>query len=70
MVMLWCCFSRLLESQLLSSGMTIIGTVSVAAVQVATWIKRQIALKPAINRMRKERAAERPLMTNQVSDMY
>ena len=50
--------------------MTIIGTVSVAAVQVATWIKRQIALKPAINRMRKERAAERPLMTNQVSDMY
>ena len=40
------------------------------AVQVATWIKRQFALKPAINRLRTERAAQRPLLTNQVADMY
>ncbi|CAK0783061.1 hypothetical protein CVIRNUC_006256 [Coccomyxa viridis] len=49
---------------------TLVPQIRTFEVQVATWIKRQIALKPAINRMRKERAAERPLMTNQVSDMY
>lgn len=40
------------------------------AVQAATWIKQQFALKPAISRLRRERAAQRPLLTNQIDDMY
>lgn len=40
------------------------------AVQVATWIKRQFALKPAIARIRRERAAQRPVQTAQIDNMY
>ncbi len=41
-----------------------------AAVQVATLIKRQFALKPAINRMRRERAEQRKIFTDQIDNMY
>ena len=40
------------------------------AVQFATWLKRQIALKPALARIRKQRAEQRTVLTTQVDDMY
>ncbi len=46
---------------------------SVRAVQVATWIKKHIALKPALARIRKQRAEQRPAeaqRTDQIDCMY
>ena len=40
------------------------------AVQLATWIKRQFGLKPALNRIRKQRAEQRPEKTEQIEYMY
>jgi hypothetical protein len=40
-----------------------------AAVQVATWFKRQFALKPALERARKERGEQRLARTTQVDTM-
>ena len=43
------------------------------AVQVATWIKKHIALKPALARIRKQRTEQRPAegqRTDQVDCMY
>lgn len=40
------------------------------AVQVATWIKKTFALKPALEQVRKQRAATRTEKSSQVSSMY
>jgi hypothetical protein len=39
-------------------------------VQAATWIKKTFALKPALNRARKERGEQRPEANAQVDRMY
>ena len=43
-----------------------------SAVQVATFLKRQFGLKPALRRIRKQRAEHRPegARTTQVDRMY
>ncbi len=42
----------------------------IAAVQLATWVKRTFALKPALESIRKHRGEQRQLRTSQVDDMY
>jgi hypothetical protein len=59
---------RMMEGEMYPVS-TLNGAVA-AAVQVATWIKRQFALKPAINRVRRERAEQRKTFTNQIENMY
>lgn len=44
--------------------------VLVLAVQVATWVKRNFALRPALNRIRKERGDHRQTQSDQVDRMY
>lgn len=45
-------------------------SIYVPAVQVATWVKRNFALKPALSRIRKQRAEHRELESDQVDRMY
>ena len=40
------------------------------AVQLATWVKKTFALKPALERARKERAEQRAQQNAQVDAMY
>jgi hypothetical protein len=49
---------------------TLVPQIRTLEVQVATWMKKQFALKPALNKIRKERADKRPEKTNQVDKMY
>ncbi|CAL8471988.1 g11530 [Coccomyxa elongata] len=49
---------------------TLVPQIRTMEVQVATWIKRQFALKPAIARIRRERAPQRPVQTAQIDNMY
>jgi hypothetical protein len=37
---------------------------------VATWMKKTFSLKPALNQVRKQRAAARVNANTQVEDMY
>jgi len=39
-------------------------------VQVATWVKKTFALKPALAAIRKQRGEQRHLKTSQVDEMY
>lgn len=40
------------------------------AVQVATWMKKTFALKPALERARKQRADQRLSRNNQIDTMF
>lgn len=51
---------------------TLVPQIRTVEVQVATWIKRTFALKPALEDIRKQRAQQRagPFKTSQVDDMF
>lgn len=49
---------------------TLVPQIRTVEVQVATWIKKNFALKPALAKARKERAAQRPVHRDQINDMY
>lgn len=49
---------------------TLVPQIRTVEVQIATWVKKQFALKPALARARKERAEQRPQQSNQVDIMY
>ncbi|KAK9785103.1 hypothetical protein WJX73_002409 [Symbiochloris irregularis] len=51
---------------------TLVPQIRTLEVQVTTFIKKHLALRPALNRMHKHRAEQRPaaLHTPQVSEMY
>lgn len=51
-------------------GMHADATCCLTAVQVATWVKRNFALRPALNRIRKQRAEHRAAQSDQVDRMY
>jgi hypothetical protein len=42
----------------------------VNAVQVAAWVKRTFALRPALANIRKQRGEHRQFKSSQVDDMY
>lgn len=49
---------------------TLVPQIRTVEVQIATWVKKTFALQPALNRARKQRAAERPVQNPQVDRMY
>ncbi|KAL3153494.1 hypothetical protein ABBQ38_011825 [Trebouxia sp. C0009 RCD-2024] len=49
---------------------TLVPQIRTPEVQVATWFKRTFALKPALNKIRKERAEHRHDQSDQVDTMY
>ena len=49
---------------------TLVPQIRTVEVQVATWIKKTFALKPALNQIRKERANSRTHLNDQLDDMY
>ena len=42
----------------------------VRAVAVATWVKKTFALRPALNRIRRQRAEQRQHQSDQVDGMF
>ena len=49
---------------------TLVPQIRTVEVQVATWVKKTFALRPALNKARKARAEQRPEQNNQIDDMY
>lgn len=49
---------------------TLVPQIRTVEVQVATWLKKTFALKPALNQIRKERANFRTHTSDQLDDMY
>lgn len=49
---------------------TLVPQIRTLEVQVATWVKRNFALRPALNRIRKQRAEHRAAQSDQVDRMY
>jgi hypothetical protein len=49
---------------------TLVPQIRTVEVQIATWIKKNFALRPALSRARKERAAQRPMPSDQLDNMY
>ncbi|GAB4818254.1 hypothetical protein N2152v2_005300 [Parachlorella kessleri] len=50
---------------------TLVPQIRTVEVQLATWVKKQFALKPALSQSRKERAEQRPgTRTTQVDTMF
>uniref|UniRef100_A0A061RAU5 Gtp-binding protein lepa n=1 Tax=Tetraselmis sp. GSL018 TaxID=582737 RepID=A0A061RAU5_9CHLO len=49
---------------------TLVAQIRTVEVQVATWIKREFALKPALEKVRKSRGDLRQHQSSQVEEMY
>jgi len=49
---------------------TLVPQIRTVEVQVATWLKKTFALKPALKQIRKERANFRTHLSDQIDDMY
>lgn len=49
---------------------TLVPQIRTLEVQAATWMKKTFSLKPALNQIRKERAAQRLHTSSQVDNMY
>eukprot|EP00873_Tetraselmis_striata_P012050 jgi/Tetstr1/432314/TSEL_021715.t1 len=49
---------------------TLVPQIRTVEVQVATWVKKQFVLKPALEKIRKERATLRTHTSKQVDDMF
>jgi hypothetical protein len=49
---------------------TLVPQIRTVEVQIATWVKKQFALKPALAHARKERAEQRAQLNPQVDTMY
>lgn len=49
---------------------TLVPQIRTLEVQAATWMKKTFSLKPALNQIRKERAAQRLHTSTQVDNMY
>jgi len=49
---------------------TLVPQIRTLEVQVATWVKRNFALRPALNKIRKQRAEHRDVQSDQVDRMY
>lgn len=49
---------------------TLVPQIRTVEVQIATWVKKNFALRPMLEKARKQRAEERKSTSNQVDTMY